>query len=230
MEILYLGVWCRPFTQYWAITPTSTQCSAATNHLITNLVLNLSSDLFIICIPMPLLFKVQLPRANKIILIGIFMIGAFNVRALLHHLHQKQLLTHHQIVAAVLNKYYSFTHPFGLEWTQWYLREAYTAMLCANLPLTYPLIQKLFKLKNWSNHSQNGRHRSTSLPRYTARSQRNQSIGLQSGLPYGGISKTVSVDVRNTRSEEWQRSGSEDRIHVPGRERAFDSVRDGTFS
>ena len=21
MEILYLGVWCRPFTQYWAVPP-----------------------------------------------------------------------------------------------------------------------------------------------------------------------------------------------------------------
>jgi len=79
MEILYLAVWCRPFNQYWAIPPSSTQCSAATNHLITNAVLNLSSDIMIICIPMPLLFKVQLPRKNKAVLIGIFLVGAFNV-------------------------------------------------------------------------------------------------------------------------------------------------------
>lgn len=79
MEILYLGVWCRPFTNYWALPTPSTQCSAATNHLITNAVLNLSSDLMIISIPMPLLFKVQLPLKNKAILLGIFLIGAFNV-------------------------------------------------------------------------------------------------------------------------------------------------------
>lgn len=23
MEILYLGVWCRPFTEYWAVPPDS---------------------------------------------------------------------------------------------------------------------------------------------------------------------------------------------------------------
>lgn len=135
MEVLYLGVWCRPFNQYWAVPPASRQCSAATNHLITNAVFNISSDLIIICIPMPLLFKVRLPRKNKLILFAIFIIGAFT------------------IVAAALNKYYSFTHPFGSEWTIWYLRESYTAILCANLPLTYPLIQRVFGLRNWSSNT-----------------------------------------------------------------------------
>jgi hypothetical protein len=35
----------------------------------------------------------------------------------------------------------------------WYLRESYTALLCANLPLTYPLIQRIFKLRNWSSYT-----------------------------------------------------------------------------
>lgn len=26
MEILYLGVWCRPFNQYWAVPPNSSKC------------------------------------------------------------------------------------------------------------------------------------------------------------------------------------------------------------
>jgi hypothetical protein len=79
MEILYFGVWCRPFSQYWAVPPSNPQCSAATNHLITNAVLNISSDMMIIAIPMPLFLKVKLPKKNKAILIGIFLIGTFNV-------------------------------------------------------------------------------------------------------------------------------------------------------
>jgi hypothetical protein len=99
MEILYLGVWCRPFNQYWAVPPNSgtphlpsapivttscssfliVQCSAATHHLITNAVLNISSDVMIIAIPMPLLFKVKIPTKNKVILIGVFLIGTFTV-------------------------------------------------------------------------------------------------------------------------------------------------------
>lgn len=35
----------------------------------------------------------------------------------------------------------------------WYLRESYTALLCANLPLTYPLIQRIFKLRNWNSYT-----------------------------------------------------------------------------
>lgn len=27
MEILYLGVWCRPFNQYWAVPPNSSKCT-----------------------------------------------------------------------------------------------------------------------------------------------------------------------------------------------------------
>ncbi|OAL55782.1 hypothetical protein IQ07DRAFT_639437 [Pyrenochaeta sp. DS3sAY3a] len=135
MEILYFAVWCRPFNQYWAVPPNSKQCSAATNHLITNAVFNISSDIIILSIPLPLLFKVRLPKKQKIVLFVIFLIGAFT------------------IVAAALNKYYSFTHPFGTEWTIWYLRESFTAILCANLPLTYPLIQRIFGLRNWSHNT-----------------------------------------------------------------------------
>ncbi|KAF2439005.1 hypothetical protein P171DRAFT_490457 [Karstenula rhodostoma CBS 690.94] len=202
MEILYLGVWCRPFSQYWAVPSSNPQCSAATNHLITNTVLNISSDIMIIAIPMPLLFKVKLPRKNKAILLGIFLIGTFN------------------IVAAVLNKYYSFTHPFGVEWTAWYLRESYTAFLCANLPLTYPLVQRIFKLKNWSHHSYSGRYLSGSLQRSAwqsgLRSQRKSRIELKSNPQHGGISKTVSVNVSNSRNvHDLQRSESEERIYGP---------------
>jgi hypothetical protein len=150
METLYFGVWCHPFSQYWAVPPNSSmfflcdscacltvpeQCSAATNHLIVNAVFNISSDLIILSIPLPLLFRVRLPKKNKTILFAIFLIGAFT------------------IVAAALNKYYSFTNPFGSEWTIWYLRESYTAILCANLPLTYPLIQRVFGLRNWNSHT-----------------------------------------------------------------------------
>lgn len=92
------------------------QCSAATNHLITNAVFNISSDLIIISIPMPLLFKVRLPLKNKITLIMIFLIGAFTVSLTEHLLFAANNV---KIVAAALNKYYSFTHPFGTEWTIW---------------------------------------------------------------------------------------------------------------
>jgi hypothetical protein len=119
-------------------------------------VFNISSDLIILSIPskrdvqltvpkacanlfsVPLLFRIRLPKKNKVVLVGVFMVGSFS------------------IVAAVLNKFYSFKNPFGTEWTVWYLRESYTAILCANLPLIYPLIQRVFKLRNWSSENYTG--------------------------------------------------------------------------
>ncbi|PVI01411.1 hypothetical protein DM02DRAFT_349108 [Periconia macrospinosa] len=217
MEILYLGVWCRPFNQYWAVPPASKQCSAATNHLITNAVLNISSDLMIIAIPMPLLFKVRLPLKNKLILCGIFMIGTFT------------------IVAAVLNKYYSFNHPFGTEWTEWYLRESYTAILCANLPLTYPFIQRVFRLRSWSQNSHHGGYLSGSYPRLTTRSglrsQRKSHIPLKSGiLQHGGISKTVSVNINNSYAGDPQRRESQEGINIPELPRTYDGTAGGQHS
>jgi hypothetical protein len=190
MELLYFAVWCRPFDQYWAVPPNNrkclsswrkdfkltaiAQCSAATNHLITNAVFNISSDLIIISIPLPLLFKVRLPLKNKAVLIGIFAIGAFT------------------IIAAALNKYYSFTHPFGQEWTIWYLRESYTALLCANLPLVYPLIQRVFGLKNWSHRSYNSKTRRTTSGGFTSHDQSRNARSKQRSIPLGSRSAVLS--------------------------------------
>jgi hypothetical protein len=80
MDILYFGVWCRPFNQYWAVPVENSkclflprrrlgelaheplvQCSAAINHLIVNATLNVSSDIMMLCIPLPLLINSTLP-------------------------------------------------------------------------------------------------------------------------------------------------------------------------
>jgi hypothetical protein len=190
MEVLYFGVWCRPFNQYWAVPTNSKQCSAATNHLITNAVFNISSDFIILSIPMPLLFKVRLPKKNKFILVGIFMIGAFT------------------LVAAALNKYYSFSNPYGVEWTRWYLRESFTALLCANLPLTYPLIQRVFNLRNWSSHSystdaQHGPESHRQATTTTARSHWTIAKKQSSSNPFrGGLRSTESQENMNDADEE----------------------------
>ncbi|RYP37414.1 hypothetical protein DL768_010869 [Monosporascus sp. mg162] len=103
MEVLYLGVWCTPFSDYWAVPP--------------------SNDIMIIILPMPVLLQSQLPIRKKIILCGIFALGLFT------------------ILSAILSKYYSFTKPFDADWTFWYIRESSTAIITANLPLTYSLLQ-----------------------------------------------------------------------------------------
>ncbi|KAH7259888.1 hypothetical protein FSOLCH5_009743 [Fusarium solani] len=135
MEILYLGVWCRPFNQFWAVPPKNTQCATQTNHLIVNTVLNISSDVMIILIPMPIFLKSQLPLKRKIVLIGVFALGAFT------------------ILSAILSKFYSFNEPFGSNWTFWYVRESSTALLTSNLPYIWTLLRRLFNLGSFNGSS-----------------------------------------------------------------------------
>jgi hypothetical protein len=43
----------------------------------------------------------------------------------------------------VLNKWYSFTQPFGAQWTYWYVRESSTALLVANLPFVWTFWRRI---------------------------------------------------------------------------------------
>jgi hypothetical protein len=81
MEICYLAVWCRPFSNYYAVPTPNIQCSAATNHLIMNAVFNISSDLIMLVVALQMLVRSRLPLRRKLVLSGIFGLGIFVVRA-----------------------------------------------------------------------------------------------------------------------------------------------------
>jgi hypothetical protein len=119
MEILYFGYWCQPFHLYWAVPTPNVQCNAATNHLIMNAVFNLTSDVIMLGVGLPMFLRLNLPWQKKYPLILVFSLGIF------------------VILAAILNKVYSFTQPFGTLWTFWYVRESSTALLVANLPFVW---------------------------------------------------------------------------------------------
>jgi hypothetical protein len=190
------------------------QCSAATNHLITNAVFNISSDLIILSIPLPLLFRVRLPKKNKAILFSVFLIGAFTY-VILTSFNLSATNAHLSIVAAALNKYYSFTNPFGTEWTIWYLRESYTAILCANLPLIYPLIQRVFKLRNWhtGTYNTNNQYQLDSGTRRTSRFIRldwNSNKPKPAHHSYRGmVRRTDNEDAVGYSIDEERRTGSQ---------------------
>ncbi|KAI1123130.1 hypothetical protein F5Y10DRAFT_58407 [Nemania abortiva] len=131
MEILYFAVWCRPFHEYWAVPTDNIQCSAATNHLITNAILNISSDLFIIVIPMPVFLQINIAPKKKAILCAVFALGLFTIGA------------------AIANKYYSFSEPWGSQWTYWYIRESSTALIVSNVPFLWTTLRFFFRLTSF---------------------------------------------------------------------------------
>lgn len=68
------------------LTRVSAQCSAATNHLITNAVFNISSDIMIIVIPMPIFLRSTLSLQRKVVLCLVFAVGTFTVSFTSPHL------------------------------------------------------------------------------------------------------------------------------------------------
>ena len=137
MLILYFAVWCRPFHDYWQVPAHNMQCPTALNHLITNLVFNLSSDLLIMSIPLPLFIRAHLEVKKKLLLIFPFSLGFFT------------------IVCAILSKHLSFTNPYSAEWVFWYCREASTAVIVTNMPYSWALLRRIFKLKSFFGDSGN---------------------------------------------------------------------------
>ncbi|KXJ89029.1 hypothetical protein Micbo1qcDRAFT_165800 [Microdochium bolleyi] len=132
MQILFLGAWCRPFHNYWQVPPDDLNCSAETNHMITNAVFNITTDLMIFVFPLPLFLQSQLALKRKLVLCGLFALGAFT------------------ILAAALSKYYSLGQPYGGDWIYWYIREVSTAIITANLPMTWTLLQRCFRIGSFN--------------------------------------------------------------------------------
>lgn len=148
MDVLYFGVWCQPFSNYWAVPTPNRQCSAATDHLITNAVFNLTSDCAMLIIGLPMFLRLHLPWKKKAAVVGVFSLGIFT------------------ILAAILNKVYSFSQPFGAAWTYWYVRESSTALLVANLPFVWTIWRKITGMKSGSGSEDEAKTARTSPAGY----------------------------------------------------------------
>ncbi|KKK17896.1 hypothetical protein P175DRAFT_0439175 [Aspergillus ochraceoroseus IBT 24754] len=135
IQICFFVVWCRPFHHYWAIPATSMNCSVYTDHLILVLSANVTTDLLMMGIPLPLLIQARLSIWKKVTLCGIFSLGIF------------------VIFCGCLSKYYSLHHPYGAQWIAWYVREAGTAVLVANIPQCWPLVRRLLNARDFLSRS-----------------------------------------------------------------------------
>jgi hypothetical protein len=135
MEILYFGYWCRPFHDYWQTPTSNTECTTALHHLILNLAFNLSSDLLIMSVPIPMILKAHMDLKRKVLLVFPFTLGVFT------------------IACAIASKHLSFTQPFSADWVFWYTRESSTAMIVTNMIYTWPLFRRLFHLESFFGES-----------------------------------------------------------------------------
>lgn len=131
---------------------------------------------------MPIFLQSTLTVKKKAILCGVFAVGTFT------------------ILAAILNKFYSFSEPFGSDWTFWYIRESSTALIAANLPMTWTLLQRVFRLNSFKDRYTNSRTRHTSRFRsttYGRRSNAHHTLGSSSVITRGTSQERINHDYSN---------------------------------
>lgn len=123
---MFVFYWCSPTPEYWAVPVRIDQCATYYHHMIFATACNISSDILLLLIPIPIIFKTRLPAKRKIILVCILGLGVFN------------------ILAAILNRYYNFSNPNSYVFLYWYVAEVGIAMLVGNMPLCWPVLRALF--------------------------------------------------------------------------------------
>jgi hypothetical protein len=70
---------CMPFSGYWAVPVSNPQCTTLVHYAIVQATFNLSSDILIIAIPIPMILSLALPTKQKIGLGILFSMGTFVV-------------------------------------------------------------------------------------------------------------------------------------------------------
>ncbi|KAI1634251.1 hypothetical protein F4809DRAFT_652025 [Biscogniauxia mediterranea] len=128
MMTLFLG--CRPFHKYWQINPdpgNACQPAVASQIVWVFCAMNVVTDLYLISIPIPMLWKSSLKPLKKVGLISLFSGGFFIITCAL--------------IRAVL----IVTDPVnGAQVAgSWAVRETFVSVITTNLPMVFPLVRSL---------------------------------------------------------------------------------------
>ncbi|EPE32221.1 hypothetical protein GLAREA_07354 [Glarea lozoyensis ATCC 20868] len=122
-EIAFFST-CRPFSGYWAMPPPSPQCATLEHYAIIQGSFNITSDILMLFIPLPLITRLSVPWRQKTVLMVVFSMGTF------------------VIIAAVLTKVFNLTDIWDPSYMLWYTREASVAIYVSNIPLIWPLVRE----------------------------------------------------------------------------------------
>ncbi|KAI1170027.1 hypothetical protein F4777DRAFT_592250 [Nemania sp. FL0916] len=127
---LFLG--CRPFNRYWQISPDpgdGCQPAVSTRIVWVYASLNIISDLYLLSIPIPMLWNTTLALPKKLGLIVLFSGGVFI------------------IVCALIRAILIVTDPIAGAQTagSWAVRETFVAVVTTNLPMAFPLVSTMVK-------------------------------------------------------------------------------------
>ncbi|KAK5655645.1 hypothetical protein OQA88_5576 [Cercophora sp. LCS_1] len=127
---------CYPVEAYWlALFGVKGKCMNKTALTFSNAAVNIATDLILIVVPAPLLWRLQIPRKQRIILMCLFGVGSFATATSIIRLHSL-----HMIAIAPEPE----QSVKGVSIAIWSCIEINTAIICASIPAIKPLVVKIF--------------------------------------------------------------------------------------
>ncbi|CAG8958079.1 hypothetical protein HYFRA_00000423 [Hymenoscyphus fraxineus] len=123
---------CQPFKKNWQINPDpGNHCQPAISHidLYVTVVLNVITDLYLMSIPLPMMWRANIPFRRKTLLIGMFSGGLF------------------VMTAGILRCILILRDPVGgaQQAGSWAVRETFVAVVIGNIPMIYPFVRRTIR-------------------------------------------------------------------------------------
>ncbi|KAI0025002.1 integral membrane protein [Xylariomycetidae sp. FL0641] len=159
---------CRPISAYWTLSLEPQDCIDETAHLLAANVINTLTDFIVVLLPIKVAATLDLPKRQRVIVIGLFAIGLF------------------ACAAGVARSYYSWAEStaadFDKTWDAWAVWvssavELQLGIICASVPATKPFFASF-------------------LPQVidtTLRARDKETLVWDSRPPTGSVSQTASM-------------------------------------
>ncbi|KAK5163115.1 uncharacterized protein LTR77_010899 [Saxophila tyrrhenica] len=190
VNVLYLGYWCQPISGYWAVPVVHRQCASYYHHMIFATAWNISADLMLLAIPFFIIPRLQLPLVRKLMIMGVLCLGVFD------------------IMAAVMNRYYNFSHPNSVVYLRWYAGEVGTAIYVVNIPACRPLLRRILQKAGFTaTETRSSDLRYNSDPQYGSK---HHSRRFHAGFSSSDKKPTVADDevhLADMRHDRWTFQG-----------------------
>ncbi|KAI0156869.1 hypothetical protein GGR57DRAFT_501257 [Xylariaceae sp. FL1272] len=131
---LTLTFGCYPTQKNWQVVPNpGLRCTFRLQNFLVTVVLNVMTDAAILCIPLPLLWKLQIPFRKKLVIAALLSSGFFVISA--------------AIIRVVLSL---SANPSATNINGWGVRETIVGIVAVNIPIIRPLFSKEFWMSNTS--------------------------------------------------------------------------------
>ncbi|KAN0091957.1 hypothetical protein V8E51_017804 [Hyaloscypha variabilis] len=191
---------CSPVPYYWNRTILGGHCIESAPFWISYAVINICTDFYILCLPMPILYSLSLSKKNKYGVMGCFALGFFVCFTTIYRM----------TTLASSSKGTDLT--FGpVPATNWSVIEANTGLICTCLPMLNQYIKVFFGFfgrtpANTSSIRPGNTPRSGkfSIGRYNLSTKNDKDEIFGTGRQWGAVDSTVESrgDMMRTESQE----------------------------